>query len=137
MALVLNIPTGQSGTSTLMVQDEHTASRVGSGRVGVLATPVMINVIEAAALAAVEHLLPPGHQSLGTLLDVTHIAATPVGMKVTAEARVTGVEGRVIRFAVVARDEFEIIGQGAHERVVVNVSRFAERVQDKIQRKVE
>ena len=112
-------------------------SRVGSGRVGVLATPVMINVIEAAALAAVEHLLPPGHQSLGTLLDVTHIAATPVGMKVTAEAKVTGVEGRVIRFSVVARDEFEVIGQGAHERVVVNVNRFAERVQAKIQRQTE
>lgn len=134
MALVLNIPTGQSGTSTLLVQDEHTASRVGSGRVGVLATPVMINVIEAAALAAVEHLLPPGHQSLGTLLEVTHTAATPVGMKVTAEARVTGVDGRNIRFAVVARDEFEVIGQGAHERVVVNVGRFAERVQAKIQK---
>lgn len=137
MALNLNIPTGQSGTSTLLVQEEHTASRVGSGRVGVLATPVMINVIEAAALAAVEHLLPTGHQSLGTLLDVTHIAATPVGMKVTAEAKVTGVEGRVIRFSVVARDEFEVIGQGAHERMVVNVNRFAERVQAKIQRQTE
>ena len=131
MALMLEIPTGQIGTSTLIVGDEHTAARVGSGRVGVLATPVMINVIEAAALAAVEHLLPEGHQSLGTQLDVSHIAATPVGMKVTAEVRVTGVEGRIIRFAVVARDEHEVIGSGAHERVVVNVARFDERVQAK------
>ena len=131
MALMLEIPTGQIGTSTLVVGDEHTAARVGSGRVGVLATPVMINVIEAAALAAVEHLLPEGHQSLGTQLDVSHIAATPVGMKVTAEVRVTGVEGRIIRFAVVARDEHEVIGSGAHERVVVNVARFDERVQAK------
>ena len=131
MALMLEIPTGQIGTSTLVVGDEHTAARVGSGRVGVLATPVMINVIEAAALAAVEHLLPEGHQSLGTQLDVSHVAATPVGMKVTAEVRVTGVEGRIIRFAVVARDEHEVIGSGAHERVVVNVARFDERVQAK------
>lgn len=134
MALTLDIPTGQTGTATLVVGDEHTASRVGSGRVGVLATPVMINVIEAAALAAVEHLLPEGHQSLGTQLDVSHVAATPVGMKVTAEARVTGVEGRIIRFAVVARDEQEVIGSGVHERVVVNVARFDERVQAKVRK---
>lgn len=132
MALTLDIPTGQTGTSSLVVGEEHTASRVGSGRVGVLATPVMINVIEAAALAAIEHLLPAGHQSLGTQLDVSHTAATPVGMKVTAEAKVTGVEGRIIRFAVVARDEHEVIGSGVHERVVVNVARFDERVQAKV-----
>jgi fluoroacetyl-CoA thioesterase len=134
MAIQLDIPTGQTGTSSLVVGEEHTASRVGSGRVGVLATPVMINVIEAAALAAVEHLLPAGHQSLGTQLDVSHVAATPVGMKVTAEARVTGVDGRIIRFAVVARDEQEVIGSGVHERVVVNVARFDERVQAKVRK---
>ncbi|MDX2219312.1 MAG: thioesterase family protein [Burkholderiales bacterium] len=136
MALTLEIPTGQTGTSSLVVGEEHTASRVGSGRVGVLATPVMINVIEAAALAAVEHLLPEGHQSLGTQLDVSHVAATPVGMTVTAEARVTGVDGRIIRFAVVARDEQDIIGSGVHERVVVNVARFDERVQAKVRKGV-
>lgn len=134
MALTLDIPTGQTGTSTLVVGEEHTASRVGSGRVGVLATPVMINVIEAAALAAVEHLLPEGHQSLGTQLDVSHVAATPVGMRVTAEAKVTAVDGRIIRFAVVARDEQEVIGSGVHERVVVNVARFDERVQAKVRK---
>lgn len=134
MPLILDIPTGQTGTSSLVVGEEHTASRVGSGRVGVLATPVMINVIEAAALAAVEHLLPEGHQSLGTQLDVSHVAATPIGMRVTAEARVTGVDGRNIRFAVVARDEQEIIGSGVHERVVVNVARFDERVQAKVRK---
>lgn len=134
MALTLDIPIGQTGTSSLLVSDEHTAARVGSGRVGVLATPVMINVIEAAALAAVEHLLPHGHQSLGTLLNVSHVAATPVGMKVTAEVRVTGIEGRNIRFSVEARDEHEVIGSGTHERVVVNVTRFDERVQAKVGR---
>jgi predicted thioesterase len=98
----------------------------------VLATPVMINLIEAASLAAVEHLLPPGHQSLGTHLDVSHIAATPVGLRVTASAEVLGVEGRTITFRVEARDEFEPIGGGTHQRVVVSVARFDERVQRKL-----
>ncbi|MBL8518985.1 MAG: thioesterase [Betaproteobacteria bacterium] len=94
----------------------------------------MINVIEAAALAAVEHLLPAGHQSLGTHLDVSHVAATPVGMQVTATVKVTAVEGRNIRFEVVARDEQDIIGAGTHERVVVNVAKFDERVQAKVRK---
>ncbi len=123
---------GLSGSATLVVSEEHTAPRVGSGRVHVLATPVMINLIEAAALEAVEKRLPPGHQSLGTVLNVRHIAATPVGMRVTATAEVTGVEGRTIRFRVEARDERELIGDGTHERVVVNVAKFDQRVQRKL-----
>ncbi|HLE67811.1 MAG TPA: thioesterase family protein [Burkholderiales bacterium] len=123
---------GLKGSAALVVGEEHTAPRIGSGKVHVLATPVMINLIEAAALAAVEHLLPAGHQSLGTRLDVRHIAATPVGMRIAATAEVTGVEGRTIRFRVEARDEKELIGDGVHERVVVNVARFDERVRRKI-----
>jgi len=123
---------GLTGRAELMVGEEHTAPRVGSGRVHVLATPVMINLIEAAALEAIERLLPAGHQSLGTVLNVRHIAATPVGMRVTARAEVTGVEGRTIRFRVEARDERELIGDGTHERVVVNVSKFDLRVQRKL-----
>jgi fluoroacetyl-CoA thioesterase len=80
----------------------------------------------------VEHLLPEGHQSLGIHLDVSHHAATPVGMRVTATARVLAIEGRKIRFAVEAQDEKEVIGGGTHERVVVNVARFDERVQRKL-----
>src|SRR6185503_20629561 len=91
---------GLTGRAAIMVGEEHTAPRVGSGRVHVLATPVMINLIEAAALAAIEHLLPAGYQSLGTLLNVRHIAATPVGMRVVASAEVIAVEGRTIRFRV-------------------------------------
>ena len=87
------IKPGLTGTAELIVGPEHTAPRVGSGRIAVLATPVMINVIEAAALAAVEHLLPAGHQSLGIHLDVRHFAATPVGLTVTATAEVTGWRG--------------------------------------------
>ena len=123
---------GLQGRADLLVGEEHTAPRVGSGRVHVLATPVMINLIEAAALDAVERLLPAGRQSLGTVLNVRHIAATPVGMRVTATAEVTGIEGRTIRFRVEARDERELIGDGTHERVVVNVAKFDERVQRKL-----
>jgi len=123
---------GTRGTSSLVVGPEHTAARVGSGVISVLATPVMINVIEAAALAAAEHLLPPGHQSLGTLLNVRHIAATPVGMRITATAEVMRVEGRNVVFRVEVHDEKELIGDGTHERVVVNVERFAARVARKM-----
>ncbi|MCD6040421.1 MAG: thioesterase [Burkholderiales bacterium] len=123
---------GLSGRAELIVGDEHTAPRIGSGKVHVLATPVMINVIEAAALAAIEHLLPPGYQSLGTRLDVRHIAATPVGMKVTATAVVTKVESRTVTFRVEAKDEKDLIGDGTHERVIVNVEKFDARVQKKL-----
>ena len=120
----MQIAAGLSGTAELVVGEEHTAPSIGSGKVRVLATPVMINLIEAAALAAVEHLLQPGYQSLGTHLDVHHIAATPVGMKIVATARVIRVEGRTVAFAVEARDEKDLIGHGTHERVVVNVAQF-------------
>ena len=132
MSLVLAIPLGTTGSKAITVGDEHTAPFVGSGRVRVLATPVMINLFEAAALAAVEHLLPEGHQSLGTHLDISHIAATPVGMDVTAVAEVIGVEGRVVKFKVSAKDERDLIGEGVHDRVVVNVAKFDLRVQEKI-----
>jgi predicted thioesterase len=123
---------GLTGGAELTVAPEHTAPRVGSGAIAVLATPVMINLIEAAALAACEHLLPAGHQSLGIHLDVRHTAATPVGLKVAAAAEVVGVEGRTITFRVEARDEREVIGGGTHSRVVVNVARFDQRVQRKL-----
>ena len=123
---------GLRGEASLIVAEEHTAPRVGSGAIHVLATPVMINLIEAAALAAVERLLPPGHQSLGTVLNVRHIAATPVGMRVTAFATVEKIDGWTIAFKVEARDERELIGDGTHERVVVNVEKFDQRVQRKL-----
>ena len=123
---------GRKGSADLIVGIEHTAPRVGSGRVGVLATPVMINVMEAAALAAVEHLLPQGHQSLGIHLDIRHFAATPVGMRIVASCELIAVDGRTLSFRVDAHDEKEPIGSGSHQRVVVNVERFDQRVQRKI-----
>jgi predicted thioesterase len=132
--VLARITPGITGSSEIVVGPEHTASFVGSGRIAVLATPVMINVIEAAALAAIEHLLPAGHQSLGIHLDVSHTAATPVGLRVVATAEVVHVEGRTVTFRVEARDDFEPIGGGTHQRVVVSVERFDERVQRKVRR---
>jgi fluoroacetyl-CoA thioesterase len=134
MVAFSHLPIGREGRAELVVAEVHTAPRVGSGRVRVLATPVMINLMEAAALDCVEALLPDGHQSLGIHLDVSHHAATPVGMGIFATARLVAVEGRRLKFEVEARDEKETIGGGTHERVVVNVARFDERVQKKLGR---
>jgi predicted thioesterase len=131
-SVLSRIAPGLIGTAEIVVGPEHTVPFVGSGRIAVLATPVMINIIEAASLAAVEHLLPAGHQSLGIHLDVSHVAATPVGLRVTATAEVIGLEGRTIKFRVEAHDDVETIGGGTHERVVVSVERFDERVQRKV-----
>jgi predicted thioesterase len=119
---------GLLGTAELIVGEEHTAERVGSGMIGVLATPVMINLIEAAALQAIEAHLPDRSQSLGTHLEVSHVAATPVGLRVSATAELVKVEGRVLDFEVRATDEVEEIGTGTHRRIVVNVDKFAARV---------
>jgi fluoroacetyl-CoA thioesterase len=132
--VLAKIKPGLSGTTDIIVAHEHTAPFVGSGRIEVLATPVMINLFEAAALAAIEHFLPPGHQSLGIHLDVSHTAATPVGLRVVATAEVIHIEGRTVTFKVAARDDFEEIGGGTHRRVVVSVERFDERVQRKVRR---
>jgi predicted thioesterase len=132
MDLSAAITPGTTGRAELVVGEEHTAPRVGSGKVHVLATPVMINLFEAAALDAVDQHLPEGYQSLGTVLNVRHIAATPVGMKVFAVAKILKIEGRTVHLFVEARDETELIGDGLHERVVVNVEKFSQRVQRKL-----
>ena len=128
----MEIKPGLRGSAELVVSEAHTAPSIDSGKVRVLATPVMINLIEAAALDAVEHLLPAGYQSLGTHLDVRHVAATPVGMRVRATAEIASVDGRTIRFRVAAHDDVELIGDGTHERVSVNVAKFDQRIQRKL-----
>src|SRR5204863_630290 len=115
---------GLAGSAAITVGEEHTAPRIGSGRVHVLATPVMINLMEAAALDAIERLLPAGHQSLGTHLNVGHYAATPVGMGLRASAAVTKVDGRTVEFRVEAFDDKECVCEGTLTRVVVSVERF-------------
>jgi predicted thioesterase len=123
---------GLAAEKEIVVGDQHTAPHVGSGRVHVLATPVMVNLMEAAALQAVDGLLPEGHQTVGTRLAIGHFAATPVGMRVRARAEVVSIDGRTIGFRLSASDEREAIGEGTHERIVVNVARFDERVRRKL-----
>jgi fluoroacetyl-CoA thioesterase len=130
-ALPPDLRPGLVGHAELVVGTNDTAPRVGSGRVAVLATPVMISVIEAAALDAVEHLLEEGKQSLGTHLDVSHVAATPVGMRLTATAELVAVDGRQLTFRVRAEDEVDVVSEGSHSRVVVDVGRFDQRVREK------
>ena len=126
------IQPGLKGSVEIVVGEEHTAPHVGSGRVRVLATPIMINLMEAAALQAVEGLLPAGHQTVGIHLDVTHVAATPVGMRVRAHAELMRVDKRTLFFDVSAEDEKERIGGGVHERIVINLAKFDGRMQDKL-----
>lgn len=123
---------GLTGSTEIMVGTRDTAPHVGSGKIKVLATPVLVMLLEEAALHAVEGLLPPGHQTVGTRLDVSHTAATPVGMRVLAHAEVTRVDGRKLTFRVWADDEVERIGEGTHERIIVNVERFDVRTQKKV-----
>lgn len=122
---------GLTGRAEMVVGTNDTAPRVGSGRIAVLATPVMIGLMEEAALAAVEHLMPEGKQSLGTRLDISHVAATPIGMTVDAVAEVVAVEGRTLTFRIEARDAAELIGEGRHERVVVTAETFSRRIDAK------
>ncbi|MEL6522812.1 MAG: thioesterase family protein [Pseudomonadota bacterium] len=126
-----SIKPGLTGEAQMVVGTNDTAPRVGSGRIAVLATPMMINLIEEAALNAVEDLLPDGKQSLGTLLEVSHVAPTPVGMKVTATAELIEIDGRKLTFRVEARDAVDLIGEGRHDRVVVTGSAFVDRVKAK------
>jgi len=134
--LVLSLPVelqpGLSGTAEIVVGTRDTAPHVGSGKIGVLATPIMVNVMEAAALQAVERFMPSGHQTVGTHLDVRHYAATPVGLRVRARAELTRIEGRTLTFSIVAEDERERIGEGTHERLIINVERFDQRMQKKL-----
>jgi predicted thioesterase len=94
----------------------------------------MVNLMEAAALQAVERFMPAGHQTVGTHLDVKHFAATPVGLRVRARAELVGIAGRTLTFKIVAEDEREKIGEGTHERLIINVERFDQRMQKKLAR---
>jgi len=126
------IKPGLQSTTEILVGTRDTAPHVGSGKIKVLATPVLVMLLEEAALNAVEGLLPAGQQTVGTRLDVSHTAATPVGMRVAAHAEVTRVEGHKLTFRVWAEDEIERIGEGVHERIIVTVDRFDLRTQGKI-----
>jgi len=117
------------GSFTLVVQPEHLANRFKDATLPpVLATPVMIMVMENAALDAIRGFLDPGESAVGTMVDVRHLVATPVDRQVTGEAVVTKVEGRRLEFLVRTTEGGKEIGVGSHHRVVVDVAKFAERL---------
>jgi predicted thioesterase len=131
MADLSKLTPGLEGRATRQVTPDRMAPHMGSGAAPVFASPSMIALMEGAAVDCVERLLPEGHQSLGTHLDVHHIAATPEGLTVSATARLTAVDGRKLTFAVEAHDGVETIGKGTHTRVVVDTPRFMSRLQHK------
>lgn len=123
---------GLTGEATTTVDDTNTAASLGSGLVPVYGTPSLIALLELAAVHAVAESLPPGSTSVGTHLDVRHLAASPIGMAVRATATLISVEGRRLNFSVEAYDEVEKVGEGSHTRVVVEASRFVQRAEAKL-----
>jgi predicted thioesterase len=122
---------GLKASVEIVVGTRDTAAHVGSGKIGVLATPILVTLLESAALQAVEQFMAPGQQTVGTHLDITHTAATPVGMRVRAHAELIAVDGRKLTFKLHAEDEIETIGGGTHERLIISVDRFDQRMQKK------
>ena len=122
---------GIKGTASIKVTPEMTANRVASGVVEVYATPQMIALMEKASSEAVQPYLAPGQSTVGTLVNVTHIAATPIGHIVRANAELVEVDGRRLVFQVAAFDELERIGEGRHERFIIDEGRFLNRVAKK------
>jgi fluoroacetyl-CoA thioesterase len=116
------------------VTDEDTASRWGSGLVPVFSTPALVGLMESTAVVALSGHIPAGQTTVGGRIDVHHLAATPVGMKVRARAELTAVEGRQLVFKIQAWDEAELIGEAVHERYIVDEARFLGRVQAKIKK---
>lgn len=130
----MSIEIGMKGRAEAAVTPDNTAQAVGSGLVPVFATPWMIALMENAAVQAVQGALSADEGTVGTRLDVTHDAATPVGMRVWAEAEVTAVEGRKLTFAVTAFDEAGRIGGGTHQRFIIKPERFLARTQAKLEK---
>jgi len=125
------IAPGLVGEASLTVEEIHTAKHLGSGGVEVLATPVMIALMEDAARSSVDSNLDQGQLSVGVNLNVSHLAATPVGMRVTARSELVAVDGRRLTFKVEAYDEREKIGEGTHVRAIINLERFMARLDAK------
>jgi fluoroacetyl-CoA thioesterase len=126
-----DISPGLIGEIEHLVVEEDTASRWGSGLLPVLSTPALVGLMEFAAVQVIEKELPPGNTSVGSHMDIHHLAATPVGMKVHITAELTQVDGRKLVFQITARDEVEKIGEARHERVIVDREKFTSKVNSK------
>jgi fluoroacetyl-CoA thioesterase len=131
MPNVPEIPIGTKGTSRVEVTDSNAISFLGDDNARVLATPWLIMYIEMTCRDAVKPFLSDGEDSVGTQVNVTHLAATPIGCTARFEAEVIRVNGRRIEFRVTAWDEHDKISDGTHERAVINIGRFAERLESK------
>jgi len=127
-----HLKTGLSAAIETIVTQKDTAANVGSGAISVFATPNMIALMEKAALSAVDLHLPKGYVTVGTRIEVDHVAATPVGMKVRAEAELIEIDGRTLTFKVAAFDEKELIGRGTHKRHIVNIEKFLNKANAKL-----
>ena len=127
----MSIPVGAKGRAETAVAEHNTANAVGSGLVPVFATPYMIALMENAAVNALTPYMEENQGTVGTHLDVSHDSATPIGMKVWAEAEVTAVDGKAVTFAVTAYDEAGVIGKGTHNRFVITVDRFLAKAEKK------
>jgi len=128
----MEITVGMKAITETLVEREDTAKEVGSGDLLVYATPCMVALMEGAACEAIAQALSETQTTVGTALSIEHIAATPVGLEVRAEAEVTAVDGKVITFAVRAFDESGEIGRGTHKRVIVNSQKFLEKAYNKL-----
>ena len=128
----MEITVGMKAEVFSFVEREDTAKEVGSGDLLVYATPCMAALMEGAACEAIAEALGENQTTVGTMLNIEHLSATPVGMDVRAEAEVTAVEGKVITFALRSFDETGEIGKGIHKRVVVNAQKFLEKAYDKL-----
>ncbi len=128
---MIDIPIGTTHESTVLVTDENAVSFLGVEGARVLGTPHMIGYLEMTARDSVKPFLDDGYDTVGARVDVRHLAATPIGMQVTFRSEVTGVEDRRLHFKVEAFDQKEKIGEGTHERAIINVARFAARLRSK------
>ena len=118
------LETGIKGTRTITVDEENTAKAMGSGTLDVFATPALIALMEVTCWRSVANELEEGSGTVGTLLEIKHTAPTPVGMKVTCESTLTEVDGRRLVFEVIARDAKGVVGEGKHERFVIQNEKF-------------
>jgi len=127
----LAVEIGKKGRAETVVTEDQTASAVGSGLLPVFATPMMAALMEKAAVNAIQEELEEGESSVGTYLELSHDSATPVGMKVWAEAEVTAVDGRAVAFTVSAFDQAGPIGVGVHRRFIIQNERFLAKARSK------
>ena len=126
------VPVGTKGKFEQVVEKRHLASELDSTLAAVMSTPTMIGMMELAAIDAIKSFLDPGEASVGASIEAQHIAATPPGNRVRAEAEVTRSEGRRLEFKVTAFDEKEEIGSGTHRRAVIDAAKFNDRLKAKV-----